>query len=654
MSEHRTRRVEISNAMRDVGVRLDPTIMNKCLTLCTSLHIDAARLAESWEVYSLNKNVTALDDHSFAPFKQSLLKDLETETHQSEMESYDPQSAILTSSKRIREDDSSERHTSTPMTPNHKKIKDNDAAAQRRVSLSPNSSQTLPQSDSLQQLQTQLLYEQRSGAGTTVFTYNPHNLNATPTPIHTTISHYGTQNLQASHFRYMFHSLDERAQALDDHLQHLQQAYFDTEDISNYEAMGVPKQDSVSVIGRICNDAHTGRLHPTSVLLEGPRHQNGTRVSLRLDAVSDSYSLFPGQIVKVEGMNASGRSMVAKSMTEGSPLPFPKTKVKELMQFQHLGDAQGRPLGILTACGPFTTNANLEYEPLFDFIMGTVKAETPNVVILMGPFVDLRQPLLQSPSVKVSVEEEDGSRTMSVSHETLFVAKITNLLEQLYEEAPDCKTQFVLVPSVDDAISEPVFPQPPMTDRIPNGKEPKLPHAEGMELGTLFLDPLNTNPSSPKIHCVSNPCTLQINELVIGVTSTDTLLHISSEEINSKLMGNRMSRIAQHLIQQQSYYPLFPPPMTGNANLDLTKLDHLKLPCTPDILLVPSKLAPFCKNVLGCMVMNPGFLSKGMTGGTFASMNVHPMERATLEELDGDVEMEHTVSERIRVDIKKI
>jgi len=386
--------------------------------------------------------------------------------------------------------------------------------------------------------------------------------------------------------------------------------------------------------------------------LEAPRQFNGTRVNLRLDSLSSSYSLFPGQIVKVKGINASGRTMVATSLSEGCPLKFHQTSVQKLLQYHHLGNSKGRPLQIMTVSGPFTTSNNLEYEPLTDFLMGVVKENQPDVVIMMGPFIDLRQATFQKGKISLPLDEDTST---PVSFETLFVAKITSTLEQLFEEEPDLITQFVLVPSLDDAASEPVYPQPPLTDRIPNGKQTSLPSSNGIELGSLFLQNIENIPSSyskKRIHCVSNPCTIQINEIVIGITSTDALLHISSDETNHKLLGNRMSRIAQHLIQQRSYYPLFPP--ATSSNLNLCQMNQWSMQCTPDIMIIPSKLACFCHNVLDCVVVNPGQVSKGMMGGNYGVLSVYPMDRATLEGVDEKVEMGNEVYKRIRVDIRKI
>jgi DNA polymerase alpha subunit B len=194
-----------------------------------------------------------------------------------------------------------------------------------------------------------------------------------------------------------------------------------------------------------------------------------------------------------------------------------------------------------------------------------------------------------------------------------------------------------------------------------------LPNAEGLEFGTLGLhhiehvgrEGMRRDEAPTRIHCVPNPCTLKFNELVLGVTSTDVLFHLNADETSGNLEpGSRLGRIAQHLLQQQSYYPLFPPPasLAMAANLDLKHMDQWSMPVRPDLLIVPSKLTCFARTVLdGTVVVNPGHLSRGTTGGTYALMEVHPIKRETLESAGGaDVEMEHNIQDRIRVEIKRI
>ena len=58
-------------------------------------------------------------------------------------------------------------------------------------------------------------------------------------------------------------------------------------------------------------------------------------------------------------------------------------------------------------------------------------------------------------------------------------------------------------------------------------------------------------------------------------------------------------------------------------------------------------------------MVNPGYASKGQSGGTFARIAVHPMPRAELERMatesgdSGDV-TEHRIWERARVDVVRV
>lgn len=210
------------------------------------------------------------------------------------------------------------------------------------------------------------------------------------------------------------------------------------------------------------------------------------------------------------------------------------------------------------------------------------------------------------------------------------------------------------------------YPQPPLTSKE-NPQQLSIPGADGIEIGSLGLQSIETvgrhssrgnseGSRFRRVHCVSNPCTFRINEIVVGVTSTDVLFHMSADELNAHLVpGSRLARIAQHLVQQQSYYPLFPP--SCEANLNFAQAQHWRIPCQPDLLILPSKLTSFARTVCHdqSLVVNPGHLTRNTTGGTYAVLDVHPLEGESLEKVGGDdVRMAHAIAQRTRVEIRKI
>ena len=359
-------------------------------------------------------------------------------------------------------------------------------------------------------------------------------------------------------------------------------------------------------------------------------------------------------------MCPAGRKVVASSICEGVPKPSNKTSAGDLLRMQY--DTQnGEPLSVVTAAGPFTTNANLEFNPLVD-LLAIVRAKKPDVVILTGPFVDVNHPSVKNGMVQL--ETENGDR-VTVPFGNIFSEKFVPELERCYEEVPDLKTQFVLVPSLDDAFHENVFPQPPFADQQEGGGKPvNLPGAEGLVNGSLGLQYVedagragaakrsSLDGDQKRVHCVSNPATFKINDVVFGVTSIDPIMALNAQDCSVGI--SRMTRMAQHLIMQQSYMPLFPVTAGSGRNVDLRHMDKYSMEVTPDVLLVPSKLAPFAKDVCDTMVVNPNTLAKGSTGGSFAHITIHPHKREDLEKVGRDDMVESNIKDRARVQVIKI
>jgi DNA polymerase alpha subunit B len=236
---------------------------------------------------------------------------------------------------------------------------------------------------------------------------------------------------------------------------------------------------------------------------------------------------------------------------------------------------------MVVACGPYTTSDTFNYSPLHD-ILNYIKEKNPHVAILIGPFVDAKHPKI-----------EESTQSFDEMFDEVYNA-VTSVLEEV-------RTNIVLVPSCRDAHHDFVYPTPPF--------------------GLYGPDHERYN---PRLHSVADPALLNINGVTVGLTATDILFHLGKEEISFPPRGgDRLKRLSGHLIQQQSFYPLYPP--SEEVNIDYERLEqYATLPVSPQLLLLPSDLGHFVKEVKpGCVVVNPGRITKGMGPGMFARLRVN-------------------------------
>jgi hypothetical protein len=92
----------------------------------------------------------------------------------------------------------------------------------------------------------------------------------------------------------------------------------------------------------------------------------------------------------------------------------------------------------------------------------------------------------------------------------------------------------------------------------------------------------------------------------------------------------RLPRLASHLLQQRQFLPLLPVPADEKAPLAVDPIANLGsglMTARPDILLLPSDLAPFAKEADGgVLAVNMGRLTRKQAGGSFASICIHPKQ----------------------------
>ncbi|XP_034739103.1 DNA polymerase alpha subunit B [Etheostoma cragini] len=368
-------------------------------------------------------------------------------------------------------------------------------------------------------------------------------------------------------YKYMFQRLRDVRNVLTEKIEELGDGFRSHFNIEEFSPVSLPAQDSITVLGQVCCDSN-GKLNAHSVLLEAGPEQGGQQVPVDLSELKE-YSLFPGQVVMMEGMNTTGRKLMASKLYEGVPLPFYTSEVKTEMDEE--------PMTVLVACGPYTPSDSLTFDPLLDLISVIVR-DRPDVCLLLGPFVDSRHEQIE----KAQVTET-------------FDAIFSRCMESIVDGTKSVGCRLVFVPSQRDIHHHFIYPQPPFT--LPN----------------LSKD------QAQRVTLVPDPCTLLIDGVTFGLTSTDILFHMGAEEISCGTGSDRFSRILKHMLTQRSYYPLYPP--VEEVNMDYEKFQSFgQMPLTPDVLIIPSELRYFVKDVIGCVCVNPGRLTKGQVGGTYSRL----------------------------------
>lgn len=372
--------------------------------------------------------------------------------------------------------------------------------------------------------------------------------------------------------------LDER---IDEFMSIIQKHHnLDDSAFGNAAAQGT---NEIVAVGRIASDTAEGKLNSASLVLETSRRMGaGIRVPLKINALTSSWQFFPGQIVALRGTNASGAYFTVSEVLQIPLLPVPVSSIQSIDTVnERLGvsnESAGPPLNIMFASGPYTAEDNLDFEPL-QVLCSKAADEMADALVLTGPFLDIEHPLLASGDFDLPEGKGvDSDATLS----TAFRLWISTPLQRLCSAVPSIT--IILVPSVRDAVSKHVsWPQ----DQLPK-----------KELG-LGL--------TKQVKMLPNPCTISLNETVIGISSQDILYELSREQVSGGSGQDLMTRLPRFLIEQRHFYPLFPPvsrhqlpkgsgPKATGACLDL---GYLKLGewwnVRPDVLVVPSMLTPSVK-----------------------------------------------------------
>lgn len=296
-------------------------------------------------------------------------------------------------------------------------------------------------------------FSQRRGAGDTLEVLNQHIpkpvLPLPDDPYDSRVKFLFNTEIRNFAYRPMYQKLSEASEVHDERIDEfaaaIQEHYELTDDAFGDPAFASPAE--VVAVGRIVSDSLEGKLNPSSVLLESSRMTGaGGRVPLNLDRLA-SFAFFPGQVVAVRGVNASGSHFQVHQVLDPPKLPPAATPTAELAATADRLAAG--PLTVFVAAGPYTTQDNLEFEAL-DELCTRAADQRPDVVILAGPFVDSEHPLVRAGDF--DLHDVDAANDGTV--DDLFRERISRRIQRITH------SMVLLIPSLRDAVSRHCsFPQ---------------------------------------------------------------------------------------------------------------------------------------------------------------------------------------------------
>ena len=436
-------------------------------------------------------------------------------------------------------------------------------------------------------------FSDRHNAGEIIHSLNDH-LSSFEPPIapssESRVKLTANSDLKKFYYKPMAMHLSEASGILDDRIEEFQtlvQSHHELED-SAFGTAASKGTNEIIAVGRIVSDSLEGRINASSLMLEMSRRTGaGNRVPLQVDKISHGF--FPGQIVALRGINASGDYFSVSEVLELPLLPASASLPSALDSWnQRLGlgedvdvdsEHPSQAINVLVASGPFTADDNLIFEPLQALCE---KAETTcaDVLFLIGPILDLEHPLLASGDFDLSNDPsiEPDKATLA----DVFRVLVGAPLRRLSQAIPSIT--IILIPSTRDAVNKHVsWPQEPFTK-----KELGLPRQAKM---------------------VSNPIALSLNEITFGITAQDVLYDLRREEVIAGRPSeiDTLARLPLHLLEQRHFYPIFPPVVDPNKTggqegmiptglpLDVSYLQLGEINVRYDILILPSALAPFAR-----------------------------------------------------------
>ncbi|KAK9738231.1 DNA polymerase alpha/epsilon subunit B [Popillia japonica] len=541
---------ELIAALEFIGQRPTKPVIEKCLEICLKYSIDAEELTDHWSAFSITHLKEAhISVEGIILLEQKVLNKQNTASSQDTSTIKKSQYDNDDNSKNVNDNVERLENTDTSFMSdlNDDYINENDSLRTECIA-------------EVEMDIEYIKYQDRSGSGTIVASFGNNSYISVNTNQIFDIAITGSEWYTQQNYTGLYSTQARVANRFDNHIDYIGRIILEKHNIEVLQHEG-----NLVIYGRIKSE-DGNKINNKTVILETSRDFNGPKEIVLNISNTKSYSLFSGQIIAAKGITVAKNFIVQEIYTDACP-EFPS----ELPNIHE-------SLRIIVGVGPFTLSGNLLYEPLQDLLKQIIK-EKPNILILIGPFVDSTHPDI------LTIEE---------TFENYFETLLKNIMDCLV----GWPIQIILVPSFNDAHHFPCYPTP----------------------SYILKDQAN-------LKYVPNPCLLSINGFIIGINSLDILFQLTKQEISKNVQKDRMGRLAAHILQQRNFFPLYP----NRDTVISIDYEHLLKDCTinmkPHLLILPSVLRYFIKNVDGCLVINPERLAKKHGGGTYAVVNINPISR---------------------------
>ncbi|XP_073306796.1 uncharacterized protein [Primulina huaijiensis] len=598
---------EIKAEFTNNGFRFDDEedILKKCLSFCINYKLSASDIVSSWDVYSLNRGLefTVRSSHMGAFLEQLQSEQLDkVREKESGLHLYSNDVAMILDGEfqQVKEN-ILDTPTSKPTSANEKPSDSTEKTNGSKFPSGKPPDSVTPFGQRKTKFAVQYLLNENHS---TPIIKVEEDLTNTEDDIIKRVqpNQKCTMHIISSQpkpgCRFMYDRIDDKFNFLENRIKKQAILYVSAGICDEPVDPSIASQISIFAVGMICCEEE-GRLKEKPVLLQSSvEHSGGQRVRLDLQKLNQ-FSVFPGQVVGVEGLNPSGHCLIASKIIDYVPLSVdssedhPSKRQTKDQNLQMTNCSLDVPeLSLIVAAGPFTTSDNLFFEPLIE-LLAYARRKQPQLLVLLGPFVDSDHPELKKGYVNCTFDE-------------MFEVEILGKLQD-YVEYMGSAVRVILIPSIRDANHDFVFPQP-----------------------AFNIQPTDFN---HQIHSMPNPGTFSANEVKVACCNVDILKHLGAEEIYRNPSGSkhRMTNLAKHVINQCSFYPLYPPAEDVPLDYSLAN-EALHLSSVPDILILPSDLAHFVKVLsleeriegerqIECICVNPGRLARGEGGGFFAEIN---------------------------------